>query len=413
MKYLENNICDFEILFDLNPKIKKNIISVCFFKLYSNVHRNFNEYVDGLFNLYDVVLKEKKFNFVIRLFLDISIQQDEELFSRLVNKERIEIVIYKCEKYLKKESNKCNTAFFGTLVRYFPMFDFPNNDANIVLISDIDEHYHYNINMNYLNSLQLNKISDIYFLLHGDLNKNIKYNFELLYLDHITPYILSSNIINFKRIDHNLIIDYTKNIKKFTQDIFTTYDYYYSICENKQRWLELDDKFIYGFDELFINRMLVPYLIDNKKPYILRTKWDVIEFAKSFIKFSNNKKQTKLIELIFKYIFDKLNIKTKSNNLENYLNKLNEIDLSNSDLINKFVYYFYKVLEYNKFNKNYNFIFTDDLYKMIKLLNIKGFINFKLIIYYLKNSTKTIFIKKQIIPNQMIKKLTDFPKNQK
>ena len=37
VKYLENDICEFKCLFDFNPKVKKNIVSVSFFKMYNNL----------------------------------------------------------------------------------------------------------------------------------------------------------------------------------------------------------------------------------------------------------------------------------------------------------------------------------------------------------------------------------------
>ena len=92
MKYLENNICDFEILFNYT-NIKKNIISLSFFKMHNGGYKDFNLYINGFFKLHDYVLKEKKYNFIIRLFIDNSIKNDKKLFDKIYNLERVEIII--------------------------------------------------------------------------------------------------------------------------------------------------------------------------------------------------------------------------------------------------------------------------------------------------------------------------------
>ena len=48
----------------------------------------------------------------------------------------IHIIIFECCNY--KEDSKYHLDNFGSLVRYFPIFDFNNNDTNNVIICDIE-----------------------------------------------------------------------------------------------------------------------------------------------------------------------------------------------------------------------------------------------------------------------------------
>ena len=70
MKYLENNICDFEILFNYT-NIRKNIISLSFFKMYNGGYKDFNLYINGFFKLHDYVLKEKNITLLLDFLLII------------------------------------------------------------------------------------------------------------------------------------------------------------------------------------------------------------------------------------------------------------------------------------------------------------------------------------------------------
>jgi len=44
--------------------------------------------------------------------------------------------LFSCNEYCR---DKWHLGTFGTLLRMFPVFDLPNNDAGVVIIADIDE----------------------------------------------------------------------------------------------------------------------------------------------------------------------------------------------------------------------------------------------------------------------------------
>ncbi len=132
VKYLENNICDFELLFDIDYNKKKNLIVSCFFKMYKH-YKNFRIYVEGLKRLIKVI--EQQDEYVLRIFIDEHIKNDKEIFPILEGSKKVEIVLFKCLNYME---NDYHIDVFGAIVRLFPIFDFPNNDAKNIIIVDID-----------------------------------------------------------------------------------------------------------------------------------------------------------------------------------------------------------------------------------------------------------------------------------
>ena len=42
--YLKNKVCKFIPLFDFDPKVKKNIVSTCFFKMNTGTYKDFSKY---------------------------------------------------------------------------------------------------------------------------------------------------------------------------------------------------------------------------------------------------------------------------------------------------------------------------------------------------------------------------------
>ncbi len=132
VKYLKNNICEFEVLFDINYNKKVNILSTCFFKMKKH-YKNFNVYLKGINNLIKIVEQQQKY--MLRIFIDENIKNDKEIFNILNSSKHVQLVVFSCAKYMK---DNYHLDVFGALVRLFPVFNFENNDSGNVIIIDID-----------------------------------------------------------------------------------------------------------------------------------------------------------------------------------------------------------------------------------------------------------------------------------
>ena len=90
--YLENDICDFELLFPLDVTKKKNILSTCFFRM-SKHYKNLNTYINGLKRIIKIVNQQNKYT--LRIFIDENIKKDTEIFKLLKSSSKVEIVVFK------------------------------------------------------------------------------------------------------------------------------------------------------------------------------------------------------------------------------------------------------------------------------------------------------------------------------
>ncbi len=134
-KYLINDICKFTPLFNINKNKKQDIFSASFFKINSGSYKNFNIYVQGMKDLSKYVNKYDP-TYKIRLFIDYSIFNDTKIMNMLKKLNNVQLVLYHCENFVRDKIY--HRGIFGTIVRYFPIFNFPKNDAGIVRIIDID-----------------------------------------------------------------------------------------------------------------------------------------------------------------------------------------------------------------------------------------------------------------------------------
>jgi hypothetical protein len=416
MSYLENPICKLDAKFNIDLKNKKNILSISFFKMYNGGYKNFKLYIDGFIQLHKIVLEEKIYNFTIRIFMDNSIYLDKELMSMIEGLERVEIVVYHCEKYLETDHNY-HIGLFGTMVRFFPMFDFPNNDANIVMISDMDDYKFFNENVEVLTKLNKKLLEKMYILKITSLSKNVRFNYNDEYHGHITPYCIAPKFISFKKLDFKIIIDYFKNYgEKNIPDIIKIYGTKSKLNTlYSKESINKNKNFIYGVDENFLNFYLNEYIIDNNIPYAINFSWSidsVLYQYKNYVLPEDNSK-FKLITYILEYLLERLNIKynKKDNFFKKYKLVNNIIIGNNTELKKKLKYFYYKMFLYFYNNTNYKFLYSKKLYQLIKDYDLFGVYSFYGTIYYEdKNKYTFEFEKKEEFNKEEKDKLLDFSK---
>lgn len=123
MKYLENSICEFKLLKNYSDK-KKSILSTSLFRM-KNHYKNFKIYILGL-KRWIKFLNSYNNNYVMRIFIDKNIYEDQQIMKIINQCKKIEPVIFTCSEYMNEGFH---VNVFGSLVRFFPIFNFKNNDA--------------------------------------------------------------------------------------------------------------------------------------------------------------------------------------------------------------------------------------------------------------------------------------------
>ena len=222
MNYLENNICEFEILSSWDRTSKYNILSTSFFKMGSH-YKSFEIYIKGLKKI--IKLIESQTKYVLRIFIDLHVQSDPDIFPLLISSSKVQIVLFKCSEYIE---NNFHIDVFGALVRLFPLFNFKSNDSDNTIVIDID-----------LNWEDINKLKILMDYKTGD-----------------------KEIIGMGMIDKLLITKYrphffcglfgTFNVK-FDKSIIEDFIYNAPNIDDKGIYGKRLKSFGYGTDELFLN----------------------------------------------------------------------------------------------------------------------------------------------------------------
>jgi hypothetical protein len=281
-EYLKNNICNFTPLFDIDYKKKKNIISCCFFKMKEGGYKDFEKYTNGLKSLDSQTYLFN--NYRIRLFIDKSIYEDKNIMNILNNLKNTDLVLYSCPNYIVDDIY--HKGLFGTIIRFFPLFNFPNNDSNSVFVCDID----YDM---------------IFLKLFNIMNKNVKQfknNKTKIYFHHfaasettwehtswfksnirkkyLTPYVAAGVVLGIEKLDYKYLETPLKNNDKEYQNFF-------KLLGNIKKEKKLKE-WAFGVDEYYLNKTLTDLLIKNKEPfttslssiYILKNLYNNIIFKK-------------------------------------------------------------------------------------------------------------------------------------
>ena len=405
MEYLKNNICKFEILFDLDLNIKKNLVCCSFFKLFTSQYKDFNLYINGLEKLYMKVYKEHKDeNFTIRIFMDKSIYSDQKLYERLKKMNKLEIVLYSCSKYLVQDNLDYHLGLFGTLVRFFPMFDFENNDADIVIISDIDDYDYFEKSIENIKIIKSTKKPDtsIHFFKAGNITKNVLYSIDSFYKNIPNPYAVASNFISFERCDNRVIYDFLIQIEE-SDELLTKYQHKFESNTN----LLTGNKFVYGFDEYFLNINYTNYIADTEKTIGIKFKWSVYGSLFWFLK--KNKFESKQIELINK-LLDRIYLSigfkiSKNQDFRSKFKSLEKIIYKKNDLSDKILFEFYKNFIESEKTDEYNFIFEKDIYKIIKKYSLFGIYDCEIQSYSSTNSNYFIILSEKKFSQEKINEL--------
>jgi hypothetical protein len=398
MNYLENGICNFKFIgrtkfYDNGV----NIVSITFFKL-PTFYKNFKNYINGL-KTWIKMFHRLKPNFIIRIFIDNNIYQDKYLMDIINSSKYIEPVLFVCADYIL---DKYHLGLFASMIRFFPLFNFKNNDAKSVLCADIDWflknelhtlYYKYILN-NHKNINNITIFSYFYEYYFRDLNPWIQAG--LFYIPEKFKY------------DKNILLDFIQKDNKLKY--FNKYADRFKKKSNtskhrikKMTVIEesIKSQFPLGIDEIFLNNVLVKsingsinilidsnfhylfyYLVANNKNFHFKIEINNKLYNKEFEEsiFNVSKKKYKVKDY-FEYMDKNLFTEGKENKLcfnHKIEQCVNEQDMNNEMKLNLELREVFKDFK-NKIPKNSN------LYEILNsgILNLnkyRYFLNFKFIV---------------------------------
>ncbi len=287
-EFLTNDICKFEILNKVDLlENKVNILTSVFFKR-NEYYKNFGIYVRGLQKVLAFV-DDKNNNpdenrFIFVLFIDHNIANDETLMRMINNSRNTVPVKFHCEIYIK---NNYHQDLFGTLIRFFPMFDFPNNETNITICIDIDLHDEDYVR---LQCIMKHKIKGV--TASADIVRLIYENKAPYIYAHLVSY-------NSEKYDHRIIMDFILNAENI---------------KSKGIYGKRLTPFGFGVDEIFLNDFLLPEIKNYKC---------IIDYQISYFLYHSNSR-----------IIDKNKIDQSTKILPMILGDLLTVDMNVSEMLN-------------------------------------------------------------------------------
>lgn len=234
MSYLQNSICKFTPLFEIDYKVKKNMISTSLF-MRDKYYKKYDMYVDGLRRLVNLLERSDK-GFVLRIFIDKHVQKHKGINEIFKSSKKVEPVLFECANYMDGDYH---VGLFGTIVRFFPMFDFKNNDRGAMIVTDADLD---KCKFPYLKFWMKRKSE--HFMAKVDISSMLRGE---------DIYIMAGGMYVYDTYDGNLLIDFIKNINDY-QD---KNPYKKKIEEDVKNTRGEDTSFAYGMDEVFINHVMV------------------------------------------------------------------------------------------------------------------------------------------------------------
>ncbi len=231
--YLENPICTLVPLWDFNPKIKENIICTVFFRMKEH-YKNVLKYINGL-KKWCEFMNELKEDYKFRIFIDKNVLEDPEIMEIIKSCKKMQPVLFTCADYMV---DNYHVDLFGTLIRYLPMFDFPNNDAKTVFVVDVDFGSSNDLKIQrFPTFINYNKIHNIP-ILAGHTTMMYDQFYKQIQLSHVV-----SGAITFKKkYDKNLLLDFIKKAHEIKD-----------VGAYNKRFTD----FGFGVDELFLNKYLL------------------------------------------------------------------------------------------------------------------------------------------------------------
>jgi hypothetical protein len=133
------------------------------------------------------------------------------------------------------------------------------------------------------------------------------------------------------------------------------------------------------------------YIIDNKLPFININNFNLFTGIYKFFKYYNSENpKNNIMDKLFNLILDKLKINYDNISI---VQKYNIIDnlVNKNNIIYKILYKLFLIL-YKK--KEYNFLYSDNLYKIILTNKYFGLYHFEIITFEFDNKTDIVTEKK-------------------
>jgi hypothetical protein len=267
---MENSVCKIKTLYTPNRRYA-NTVNLVFFRAIP-LTKNFNQYVDGLreWKEYIKIFPDSQ----LQVFIDKAISMDEEVMGILHNLDA-RIYLFECSDYLIKDG--FHIGLFGTMLRFFPMFDINTHAMSVAHMCDLEPGPNILHSMSLISRLSVMKGPSMIY--ESRVFSTKMFNTQHTLKSGVPfPWVSAGKFAALKKVPFSLLTTFLDDIKKNKK-------FYNRFEEKKVPYTKKEHgSFSFGIDELFLNHIYLPWLIKNKAIIIIVIRSVSLE---RFIKYSS------------------------------------------------------------------------------------------------------------------------------
>lgn len=270
------------------PTDNYNLISTAIF-LVEKSYKSTLKYYNGLKLLSENFDKVAK-GYYLRIYYDDSviklIHSDEinkevkekwiPLFKDLERKKNIQLVHYDYPQFKK---GNYHDGLIGTIVRFYPMFDFPvNKNIDMVIVSDVDVNYG-ELNMIDSNLSYMNKVKTKFHFYTVSCYPSIS-RFSVFPPEFVdrNPYgVCAGRIVSKIKFPSHILTDFFDCMSNLDSPTCSMIKDFIKGERNSiyaEVQLNYDTNFVYGIDEYILYKYICEYVTENKIPTSINMRLD-------------------------------------------------------------------------------------------------------------------------------------------
>lgn len=290
---MENDICNFTVL--ENPSRKyANTVNLVFFRAFP-IYKNFQKYIDGL-KQWKKYMEKYYPESQLQIFIDKTIANDSAI-QTILKKMDARIYLFDCPEY--KIDDTFHIGLFATMLRFYPIFDINNHSLKIAHIQELEPDDEFVYRFEVMDKASRSKFNNKLSFLYGGrrIFEEIK-GFGFSFGEDINyPWIVAGRFTLFEKIPFDLFKNFLNDInsgKKF----FNKYEH----TQENTKIIKEHGNYSFGVDEMFLNSVLLPWLIENNKNIGIQLDYK-ISYPVYYMR-ENIKRHPKSM-MIFNYILQK------------------------------------------------------------------------------------------------------------
>jgi hypothetical protein len=243
---MENSVCKLTVIQNPNRRYA-NTVNIVFFKAIP-LTKNFQKYVDGLKGWKEYI---KRFpDSQLQLFIDKGVAEDTEI-QPIIRELGARVILFECPDYMRDDG--FHIGLFGTMLRFFPMFDINTRPFKVAHISELEPDRNHIENFKSFD--EVSKMKDISLVYESTHLFETDFSGRQLMSDGLPfPWMSAGKFSAMERIPFDLW-------KKFVYDIKHGKKWLSPTGRVKPKTTNEHGEYYFGVDESFLNFVYLPWLI--------------------------------------------------------------------------------------------------------------------------------------------------------